>query len=145
MVPGFRSVRLRTIMRRLALKAVNLSAISLVWLFFAPLALRAAAEDISGEWDLKVETSQGTGNPSVSLQQQGEKITGTYRGRMGETALEGTFRDSDLRFSVRLKFRDQEHLVTYTGRVNGDSMSGTVQFGDAGSGKWTASRKNAGK
>jgi hypothetical protein len=111
----------------------------------APLVLIGfaclAADDVSGNWDLKVETAQGTATPSMTLKQQDEKLTGTYRGRMGESALQGSIKDGKIRFSVALKFRDQEFTVTYSGTVEGNSMKGTVQFGDSGSGKWTATRK----
>ena len=99
------------------------------------------ADDVSGNWDLKVESAQGTATPSITLKQQDEKLTGTYKGRMGESALKGSIKDGKIRFSVTLKFRDQEFVVTYSGTVEGGSMSGTVQFGDSSSGKWTATRK----
>ena len=102
---------------------------------------RPAADDVSGTWEFKVESAQGTATPSITFKQQGEKLSGTYKGRMGERPLEGTIKDDKIRFSVKLKFQDQEFVVTYSGTVKGNSMSGTVQFGDAGTGKWTASRK----
>ena len=100
-----------------------------------------AADDVSGNWDLKVESAQGTATPSIVLKQQDEKLTGTYKGRMGESSLKGTIKEGKIRFSVTLKFRDQEFVVIYNGTVQGGSMSGTVQFGDSSSGKWTAARK----
>jgi hypothetical protein len=100
--------------------------------------------NVSGDWDLKVETPQGTATPSITLNQQGERLSGTYRGRMGETALEGTIQDDgSIRFSVKLKFQDQEFLVIYSGKVDGAEMSGTVKFGESRSGKWTAHRKTS--
>ena len=60
---------------------------------------------------------------------------------MGESPLKGSCKDGKIQFSVTLKFRDQEFVVTYSGTVESGSMSGTVKFGDSSSGKWTATRK----
>jgi len=100
------------------------------------------AEDVSGPWDLTVESQQGTARPAVIFKQDGEKLAGTYRGRMGETTLQGTLKGNNIQFTVRLKFRDQDFLVTYTGTVEGSAMKGTVQFGDSASGTWTARRRS---
>ncbi len=99
-------------------------------------------EDVSGSWELTVETQHGTATPSMTLKQDGERISGTYHGRMGDTALQGTLRGKSIQFSVRLKFRDQSFLVTYTGTVEGGSMKGTVQFGESSSGTWAARRRS---
>ena len=101
-----------------------------------------AAADVSGTWDLTVETPQGTASPSVSLVQSGEKLSGTYRGRLGEYPLEGTMRGNEIRFSVTVRFQDQSLVVTYSGTAQESTMSGTVQFGDRGSGTWSGKRRS---
>jgi hypothetical protein len=75
------------------------------------------------------------------LTQEGEKITGTYQGRFGESKLAGTLKGNAIRFSITVKFRDEPVTVSYSGTVEGESMKGNVQFGDRGSGSWTAKRK----
>lgn len=97
--------------------------------------------DVSGTWDVTVESPQGKGNPTLSLQQDGEKLTGTYKGRFGESKLAGSVRGDEIRFSFTLSLRDQPVTITYTGKVGRDEMSGTVQFGDLSSGTWKAKRK----
>ncbi len=100
-----------------------------------------AAQDVAGTWELKVETPQGTATPVMTLRQSAEKLSGTYRGRLGESSLEGTVKDTDIRFTVKLRFQDQEFVVHYAGKVEGASMTGTVQFQNGSTGKWTARRK----
>ncbi len=116
----------------------SLSALLLI----CPGAFSALA-DVSGTWDLTVESQQGTANPSVTLIQSGEQLSGTYRGRMGQHKLEGTIRGSEIRFSVTMRFQDQPLVISYSGTVDADSMSGTVQFGDLGSGTWTGKRRSS--
>lgn len=76
------------------------------------------------------------------LKQAGERLTGSYKGRLGDSALEGSIKGNEIRFAVKLKFQDQEVTITYSGTVEKDSMKGTAQFGDRGSAPWTARRKS---
>ncbi len=95
---------------------------------------------ISGNWNLTIETAQGKATPAVVFAQEGEKLTGSYIGRMGKTKLEGSIKGGEIKFTVTLKFEAQSITATYSGTVNGDAMKGTVQFSNGGSGSWTARR-----
>jgi hypothetical protein len=105
------------------------------------LPAKPGAADVTGTWEMEVKSQEGTAHPTITLRQEGEKVTGTYQGKIGESALEGTVRGSDIRFAVNLKFQDVSYTVTYTGTVSGDHMEGATRFGDAGSGTWSAKRK----
>jgi hypothetical protein len=107
-----------------------------VWLMARP-----ATADVSGTWTMTVEAPEGTAHPTITLKQDGEKVTGTYQGRMGESTLDGTIKGSEIRFSVTLKFQDVAYVITYVGTVSDDAMKGTARFGDAGTGSWSATRK----
>src|SRR5687768_9879665 len=57
-------------------------------------------QDVSGTWALTVETANGTGNPSVTLKQEGEKLTGNYSSPLfGEQKVTGTIKGSAFTFS----------------------------------------------
>jgi hypothetical protein len=105
-----------------------------------PAGARAGA-DVTGTWDLSVESPGGTAQPTMTLAQEGEKVTGTYHGRFGDASLEGTVKENEIRFAVKVKFRNDTIVVTYTGTVDGDSMQGVARFGDAETGKWSAHRR----
>jgi hypothetical protein len=115
-----------------------------VWLLLISIAGLASAvppaADVTGTWLMTVEAPEGIAHPTLLLRQEGERITGTYRGRMGESELSGTLKGSEIRFSVTLKFQDASHVVVYSGSVSDDSMKGTARFGDAGTGNWSAKR-----
>ena len=71
----------------------------------------------------------------------GETLTGTYKGLLGDATVTGTIKGSDVKFSIKGKLQEEEVIVTYTGKVEGkDSMKGTVKFGDVGEGTWTAKK-----
>jgi len=115
---------------------------ALPFIFWAAFVMAAVQDaNVAGAWDITLQTGQGTANPSMLLTQEGERITGTYQGRFGESKLAGTLKGNAIRFSITVKFRDEPVTVGYSGTVEGESMKGTVQFGDRGSGSWTAKRK----
>jgi hypothetical protein len=108
---------------------------------FAPPDASLVQIDVTGTWDLRVETSGGVATPSVTFKQESDKITGIYRGRMGESKLEGTLRANKITFSVHLQFQDQPTTIIYSGTVEKDMMKGTARFDGRGSASWTGKRR----
>lgn len=106
----------------------------------APLA--AQAVDVSGEWVFEVSTSQGSGSPTFVFRQDGEKLTGTYKGLFGEAELAGTVKGKALKYSFTAKAQGTEFAVTYEGEIeSSDSVKGTVDLGGMASGTFTGKRK----
>ena len=59
------------------------------------------AHDLTGKWDFAVVTENGTGTPTLTFKQEGEKLSGTYSSRMlGERTLTGTVKGDSLRFTL---------------------------------------------
>lgn len=114
----------------------------LVTPFSPELLSRTEPVDVTGVWNLTVESQEGTSHPLMTLKQDGEQITGTYEGKI-VGPLEGTVKGNAIRFSLNLKFQEVSYTVTYTGTVTGDSMKGTVRFGNSGTGSWSANRKKS--
>jgi hypothetical protein len=99
------------------------------------------AVDVTGTWDLSVETPQGTMSLSATFKQDGEKLTGTQSSQMGEVALEGSVKETDIAFVVVINMQGQDLTITYTGKIDGEAMSGAVDFGGYGSSTWSAQKK----
>lgn len=103
---------------------------------------QTAGANITGEWSFAVETSAGSGNPSFTFKQEGEKLTGTYKGQLGEGPLTGTVKGSDVTFTVKVNAQGQDLTIVYTGKIeNNDTMKGKVVLGELGEGTWTGKRK----
>jgi hypothetical protein len=101
----------------------------------------AHAADISGTWKLTVNTSAGTGTPTLVVTQTGETLTGTYTGRFGESPITGTFKDGAITFSFDASGPMGSARVTYTGTVAGDTMSGNMQMGEMAGGTFTGKKQ----
>jgi hypothetical protein len=98
--------------------------------------------DVTGKWALDVQTSGGNGTPTVTLKQDGEKVTGHYSSAtLGEADVTGTIKGADLTFSFTANVQGTSINVTYTGTVDKDSMKGSVSLGDVGEGTFTGKRQ----
>ena len=97
--------------------------------------------NISGAWAVTVETDQGSGSPSFTFKQDGEKLTGTYKGMFGEAPLQGTVKGNEINFSVKVNAQGTDITVEYKGTIEKDSMKGTVKLGEMGAGTWTGKRQ----
>lgn len=110
----------------------------------APAAAAApgAAGDVSGVWDVKVETPGGPGTPVFTLKQDGEKLTGTYKGQFGESPITGTIKGGDISLTLKIAPQGEEIVITYTGKLTAkDAMGGKAVFGSFGDGTWTAKKR----
>jgi len=114
---------------------------SLVALTGLAQSKEAPAKSVTGNWKLTVESQNGTTNPGLTLKQEGETLTGTYKGRFGDSPLKGTVKGSEIKFTVRVEVQGQEVIIDYAGKIEGDTMKGTVKFGDFGDGTFTAKKE----
>ena len=103
----------------------------------------ASAADVSGTWQITVETSQGTGSPTAILKQDGEKLTGTFNSQiLGEVKLMGTVKGNAIEFSFEGDAGGQTLKVNYKGTIQGPTtMKGTAVYaGFEDKATWTATR-----
>ena len=111
---------------------------------FALCAVLAIAADVSGTWQFSVETSQGTGTPTVMLQQKGEEITGTFNSQIfGEAKIIGTVKGNDIQFGFEGDAGGQKIKVNYKGTIeSATTMRGTAVYaGFDDNAKWSATKK----
>ena len=99
------------------------------------------AKNVTGNWKLAIETPNGPGTPSVTFKQEGEELTGTYKGRFGESPLKGTVKGSDIKFTIKVNAQGQDLQIDYSGTVEGDTMKGKVKFGEFGEGTFTGKKE----
>jgi hypothetical protein len=134
-----------TLLTRLALGAA---------LVLAPgVAARAQQEKappppppVTGKWTMSLQMSQGTATPTLELKQEGEKITGSYTGRYGSYALQGTRKGRAIEFAFAMGAAGEEIRLTFKGEIAADAqtMKGTAFMGEElGEAAWTARREKS--
>jgi len=120
----------------------TLSLASLV-LLAAPLAL---AGDPTGSWKWTVATPNGDIAISASFEHKDGKLTGTYTSPFGEAPIsDGTFKDDAIAFSVERELDGNRFTVKYQGKLEGDSIKGSLELPGFGGGEpakmdWNATR-----
>lgn len=134
-------------MRTIKFGARLLILTAVVAMLAAP-AVRAAAAgqdkpaDVAGNWAIALDIGGNTVTPSVTFQQDGETLTGTYHSQvLGEQKLTGTVKGNAITFSISATFDGNNVKVTYTGTVDKTTMKGTVSLGDLGDGTFTAKKQ----
>lgn len=105
---------------------------------FSTNAIAADKIDISGGWNFEVDIGGNTGTPVFIFKQDGEKITGQYKGQFGEAEITGKITGDKIEFS----FGPEEQMVVYTGTVKKGEMEGEADYAGQASGTWKATRIN---
>jgi len=118
-------------------------AASIVMAGAATGALAQAKIDLTGKWLFTVETSAGTGTPTVTLKQDGDKLTGHYSSQtLGEADLTGTVKGQSVNFAFEGNVQGTAVPVTYAATLESkDAMKGTIDIGGAVSGTFTGKRQ----
>jgi hypothetical protein len=110
-----------------------------VWATIVFTAASLFASDLSGTWNAQVTLGDQTGTPTLVLKQNGEKLTGTYSGALGEAPLTGTVKGKE----VTIDFEASGVKVRYAGKLDSEEkkIEGTVDYGGQASGTFTATKK----
>jgi len=112
-----------------------------ILVFFA-ISLSAQDVNVTGDWEISMETPRGPMTQEMHFEQDGEKLTVTMTTRRGdEITGEGTVKGNEIEWSIIRSTPRGEFTMNYKGTVEGDTMSGEVQMGDRGSMEWTAKKK----
>lgn len=106
----------------------------------------APVADLTGQWSVRVEYAAGSATHVLHLGQRGNAIEGSHQGDFMTRDLSGTIDGETVR--MRSAY-GEEHgdalMFTFSGKVTGDEMSGTLDMGEYLDATWTASRKVKGK
>jgi len=117
-------------MRTLAVLALSI---------FASL-VSAEPANVAGKWNVTLQLESITGHPVILLKQDGEKLTGTYEGRYGQSELKGSIKEKEIEFTVSIVAEGMQTQGVFAGKVDGDTMGGEVSYEGAGDGTWSATR-----
>jgi hypothetical protein len=127
-------------MRNISLRVAAIAAIAMLCTVLA--GAQAGKTDVTGKWAFNVETGAGSGTPTITLKQDGEKLTGHYSGQLGEADLAGTVKGQNVEFKFTVDLQGQQLNCIYTGAVDGkDSMKGKVDLVGLGEGTFTAKKQ----
>lgn len=121
---------------------ILLASVCLLVFALVPLALAQDAK-VDGSWDLSAPGRGGNmTTQTLTLQQDGTKLTGSLKSQRGENPITGTIMGNNIAFSVSINTPNGDMKIEYTGTVTGDAMKGTRSV-NGNSADWTAKRSAA--
>lgn len=108
-------------------------------LLAAPVLLAQGSEsnnsqsaNIAGSWQISWQGRGGSQQATIQVQQDGSKLSGTFQDENGSSQLSGSIAGNKVSFSVQIQGRPM--TVAFTGTVDDDKMSGTLQPQGGGGG-----------
>ena len=119
---------------------------------FCMTAAAQAADSPAGNWKWSMMGGGGGGGGTpreskATFKVEGDKLTGTVVGGRNNTESaieEGTFKDGTVAFQVTREGNNGKRVTKYSGKLSGDTITGTVEFtGGQGGGmprEWKAER-----
>ena len=121
---------------------VVIAALAVALVSAAPVAAQDAKPvDITGQWEMTVDSPQGQMTIAANFKQDGETLTGTHVSEMGEIPLKGTVKGVDIEYTLTLDMGGQQMTIVHKGKVEGDTIKGTAEIGGMGEIPFTAKRK----
>lgn len=141
------------------MKSLLNSTVQVAGCLLLAMGLAAQAQeqraDVSGSWTW-TQAGRGGGEArtfTLTLKADGEKLTGslTSPGRQGGEPVttpisDGKVKDDEISFKITRQRQTNTFVMTYTGKVSENSITGTVAFdrnGQSRSREWTAKRQPA--
>ena len=103
----------------------------------------AQSPDVTGDWEVTINSPQGARQGKLSFKQEGGKLTGMLKNQRGEVPLEVAVNGKEIKIKYTVKFQDQDLVITMAGNVDGDAMKGDADFGGFAQGDWNAKRASA--
>ena len=109
----------------------------LVLLAVGAVATAVAAETtMTGKWDVTTQLPIGPGNPAFEIVQNGNELSGTYKGALGESPVSGTIEGN----SFKITFTAANIECEYVGTLAADEISGTLHLKGVGDGTFKGTR-----
>jgi hypothetical protein len=123
-------------------------SLRLVCALFAASALAAAAfaADPTGTWKWTAHSQYGDIPTTLTLSVQDGKLVGAYSNQFGDTAIsKAALKDDVITFDVVRSINGNEYVVKYHGKLDGDTIKGTIEApghdgGQAVTLDWNATR-----
>jgi len=96
---------------------------------------------VDGTWNLTLKTPMGDRPVTVTLNTDGNDLSGSFQSPQGDQQFEGgTASGDEATWSTMFAGAMGEMKLDFVGQVEGDEIEGTVQFGSFGSGTFSGTR-----
>ena len=102
---------------------------------------QATRNVLAGAWTVIVNLGQGDRTIMLTLQQEGERVTGSISGPLGAAEISnGSATAGEVRFTVPVNIEGQTQEATFTGTLANNQIRGNVAIVGSAPGTFTATR-----
>jgi hypothetical protein len=108
-------------------------------LLFAAPSLVALA-DVAGNWRVEFVIPKGEMGVNMTINQNGDKLSGRVVNEDGEFPLTGTVAGENVTVTWTVPDDGRPLDITMSGTIDGEYITGTARIGDVGEGSLTARR-----
>ncbi len=95
---------------------------------------------VAGQWRATITFDRGSAEHMLVFEQQGDSLLGTHFGEYGSGDLSGSVVANQVHFRSSQQIEGQRLSYEFTGTMEGDKISGTLNMGEYGISKWSADR-----
>lgn len=119
---------------RAAGRSNTVDHMKLLLTLMALFAFAASAADISGNWKGTAEGPNGAIERTFTFKQDGAKLTGETNSQFtGKSTInDGKVEGDAISFSITANFQGNEMKLSYKGKIAGDTIKLTSDFGGSG-------------
>jgi len=111
-----------------------------------PEAPKNPAGDLTGRWDVRIDFVAGSAEHAFHVKQQGNQLMGTHQGDFVARDFSGAISGNDVRISSSVgEVHGAALSYHFTGKLEGDKMSGVLDMGEYLGAKWSATRHTFGR
>ena len=103
-----------------------------------PVIPQGTTAQVEGNWAVTIKYIRGTGEQQLTLQQQGDKLTGTQQGEIYKADVKGFVQADHIELTSDMVVPGNSIFWTFRGVVSGNNANGTVHMGEYGDANWTA-------
>ena len=101
---------------------------------------KASDINISGKWNAFVSSQMGDMDMTISFEQDGTNVTGSFESEMGTWKIsDGILKGNELTFNISATIMGESMEMAFSGTVERDSLEGTIDFAE-GSAKLKATK-----
>src|SRR5262245_15089126 len=104
------------------------------------LAAALAPANVAGNWRVEFATPTGEVGVNMTLNQNGEKLSGRVINEDGEFELQGSVAGDEITVTWTVPEQGKQMLITVKGKVEGEYITGTARLGNVGEGALEARR-----
>jgi len=113
---------------------------------WTPEVSKTPAADLTGRWDVHIEFAAGASDHVFHVKQQANQLVGTHQGDFTARDFSGSISCGDVRIASNVgEVHGAALSYTFTGKLEGDKMSGALNMGEYLGAKWTATRHAFGR